>query len=286
MKLLITIITCCFIMSGCGETDKVITDVSKDFKVKNDALPVSVSNVPVDEPVKAPIAASSVVNTTTTDEDKKIKTDVLDKINKAKLPGQAKQYLPVLIYELDRGWHDSDTITRERLAGIPNQESNWKVNAHLRTDREHGCGLGQATIAYNKDGSVRFDTIAELKKLDSSLSTWDWKDCTNAQFQLRGMVLKTHSDSRQCYAIMLDSKEAIACTAAKYNGGAGSIIKRTRLCNSDPNCNPRVWFDNLETKCAQSRVKAAGYGESFCEINSKYPSRVFEKSKPFIGLMN
>jgi hypothetical protein len=200
-----------------------------------------------------------------------------------KLPGDAAIYLPILVSEIDTYW--PNLYPREYMAAKIDQESNWKVNAHLRTQREHGCGFGQFTIAYRKDGSVRFDALSETKRLDKSLADWDWQDCTNALYQLRGTVLKTKSEERSCVAIMRDNINAKACGAAKYNGGAGSINKRVRFCRATPGCEPDLWTDNLEKQCPQSQVKVKGYGESFCEINSKYPARVFARMKKFNGLM-
>lgn len=200
-----------------------------------------------------------------------------------KLPGDAARYLPLLVSEIDTYWPDLQP--REYLAAKIDQESNWKLNAHLRTAREHGCGFGQFTIAYNKDGSTRFDALTETKRLDKSLANWNWQDCTNAVYQLRATVLKTKSEERPCVMTMRGNMNAKACGAAKYNGGAGSINKRVRLCRAKPGCEPDVWENNLMLQCPQAQVKVKGYGESFCEINSKYPGRVFDRMKKFSGYM-
>jgi hypothetical protein len=200
-----------------------------------------------------------------------------------KPPAESLPLLPSLSKEIDRFW---PTITNRTFpAGIVDQESNWKVNAHLRTKREHGCGLGQSTIAFNEDGSVRFDALAETKRLDPSLAAWSWRDCVNVTFQLRGMVLKLKAAQRDCQALMSTPDDALKCNAAKYNGGSGSVSKRVRMCRATPGCDPGIWENNLAKQCAQSTVKVAGYGESFCEINSKYPGRVFARMPKFNGLL-
>jgi hypothetical protein len=200
-----------------------------------------------------------------------------------KLPGDAAIYLPLLVAEINTFW--PDLYPREYLAAKIDQESNWKMNAHLITAREHGCGFGQFTIAKNADGSVRFDALEETKRLDKSLAAWNWRECTNATYQLRAVVLKTHSEERPCIATMRGNMNAKACGAAKYNGGAGSINKRIRFCRAVPGCEADVWTDNLEKQCPQSQVKVKGYGETFCEINSKYPGRVFARMSKFTGYM-
>lgn len=194
-----------------------------------------------------------------------------------KLPGDAAQLLPTLQNEIDTYW--SNLVPQAYPALVIYQESRWKTKATLKTDRELGCGLGQFTIAYNKDGSARFDALTETKALNSNLKGWDWRDCYNAQFQMRAVVLKLKANARNCSAYMANTREILACASAQYNGGAGSVGKRIRMCQMEKGCQPDVWFDNLNRMCAQSNVKVAGYGESFCMINSKYPGRV-ESGQP------
>lgn len=197
------------------------------------------------------------------------------------LPNDATKLLPQVTSEIQRGWPELNP--REFVPALIEQESFFKLGAKLQTSREFGCGLGQFTKAYNADGSVRFDSLEETKRLDPSLSEWSWRDCYNATFQIRAVVLKLRGHERSCSAYMIDSINAKACAAAQYNGGAGSVNKRIRACRLDANCRPDIWAGNLDTKCPQSRTKVAGYGEDFCTINSKYPSRVFARMPKYQG---
>ena len=198
-------------------------------------------------------------------------------------PVLSLQYLPILNDEMDTYWK---LIPDRRFPpALVDQESNWKINARLRTEREDGCGFGQFTKAYNKDGSIRFDALTEAKQLDPSLAGWTWKDCSNAKYQLRAVVLKTKSNYRDCSVLMGDPEEALNCVSARYNGGAGSVNTRIRKCRATPGCNPKVWKDNLERQCPQSNTKVKGYGESFCQINSKYPGRLRDRMPKFTGYM-
>ncbi len=198
-----------------------------------------------------------------------------------KLPGDSAQLLPVLNQEISTFW--PELTTRPWLAAIPDQEANWKLKAKLKTSREFGCGLGQFTVAYDAKGNVRFDALEETKRLHPSLKDWSWSDCYNAQYQLRGVVLKMKANVRSCRAVMGDDRNIKACAGASYNGGFGSIGKRVRMCKLEKGCQPDVWFDNLNRQCAMSNVKHAGYGESFCQINSKYPGRVEDRQHKFRG---
>lgn len=204
-------------------------------------------------------------------------------VTAAPLPGDSARLLPQLSSEIDRYW--ADLSPREFPAGVIDQESNWKLRATLKTARELGCGLGQFTVAYDAKGAVRFDALAETRRLDSSLAGWNWRDCQASQYQLRAVVLKLKLNERDCAVQMHGNLQVKACGAAKYNGGAGSVAKRIRSCRATPDCDATQWFGNLERQCPQGRVKVAGYGESFCDINSKYPGRVFTRMNKFKGMI-
>ncbi len=208
---------------------------------------------------------------------------MMQPVNAQKLPGEAEKLMPMLLTEIDHYW--VDLTPQEYLFGLIEQESLWKPSATLKTSREWGCGLGQFTKAYDANGHVRFDALEETRRLDSSLKDWDWRDCTATQYQLRAVVLKSKVNERSCVAYMKTNLDIKACAAAINNGGAGSFTKRIRSCRMQTGCDPSIWFMNLEAQCPQAQVKVAGYGESFCDINSKYPGRVFmrmEKYKPYI----
>lgn len=202
----------------------------------------------------------------------------------ARLPGDSERLLPVLSEEIDTYW--SDLTPRAFPAGVIDQESNWKVTAMLRTSRETGCGLGQFTVAYDAKGNVRFDALAEARALSSALKDWDWRDCQAYQYQLRAVIIKLKVHNRNCLVSMTTNDNVKACAAAQYNGGVGSFTKRLRTCRLTPGCNPTEWFGNLEKQCPQSTTKVAGYGESFCDINSKYPGRVFSRMVKFQQPLN
>ncbi len=201
-----------------------------------------------------------------------------------KLPGESAKLLPDLVEEVDTYWFDIPDYVFP--AGLIDQESNWKPGATLRTSRELGCGLGQFTLAKDATGKTRFDALAETKSLDKSLAEWSWRDCQAVRFQMRAVVLKTKSMYRSCQVTMLDSRNALMCVGAGYNGGAGSVSKRQRFCRATPGCNPRVWEGQLTTQCPQSQVKVQGYGESFCDINSKYPGRIYARMPKFRSTMD
>lgn len=202
-------------------------------------------------------------------------------LHAAPLPGDAGRLLPQLSAEVDRFW--PDLAPRAFVPAVIEQESGWKPGATLRTGRELGCGLGQFTVAYDASGGVRFDALSETRRLDRSLAGWSWRDCYATQYQLRAVVLKLKAGDRDCALLLHGAGEVKACDAAKYNGGAGSVNKRIRSCRVTAGCDATRWFGHLERQCPQSRTKAAGYGEDFCTINSKYPARVFARMPKYEG---
>ncbi|WP_439685115.1 Transglycosylase SLT domain protein [Cupriavidus oxalaticus] len=188
------------------------------------------------------------------------------------LPVDAARLLPQLRAEMDATW--PGVAPRAWIPALIEQESLWRERATLRTAREHGCGVGQFTRAFAADGSLRFDALAETRALDPRLAGWSWADCARPEYQLRAVVVKLRMHDRQCQPLVRGNRQVKACAAAMYNGGAGSVAKRVRSCSIASGCDPGLWFDHLERQCPQSRQRVAGYGESFCDINSKYPARV------------
>lgn len=201
--------------------------------------------------------------------------------SQTKLPGVSEKYLPLLGTAVSDYW--PEIPNRAFPAGVIMQESLWKERALLKTSREVGCGFGQFTKTYTADGKIRFDTLTELKNASPALRGWSWNDCYNVHYQLKAVVIKLKMGDRDCRAVMRGPVNQLSCDAAKYNGGAGSVSKRIRYCQAKQGCNPREWFNHLETQCPQSNKRVAGYGESFCEINSKYPGRVFKHMLKFDG---
>lgn len=201
-----------------------------------------------------------------------------------KLPGESARLLPSLVEEVDTFWTDIPDYVFP--AGLIDQESNWKPTATLSTSRELGCGLGQFTLAKDGSGNVRFDALKETKALSPALAEWNWRDCQATKYQMRAVVIKTKSMYRTCYATMVDGRNALMCVGAGYNGGAGSVVKRQRFCRATPGCDFRVWEGNLDKQCPQSNVKVQGYGESFCDINSKYPGRIYARMPKFRPTMD
>lgn len=199
----------------------------------------------------------------------------------ASVPPKAKAYLPALVAYQRQLWPAAPFPSF--LAGQIEQETCismthskcWSPRAELKTKRENGIGLGQATRAYNADGSVKFDTIGDLRRLHPELSGWSWKQRYNAAYQLKGLILMDRDLWHRVKAAESDS-ERLAFTLSAYNGGMGGVLQDRRLCANTPGCNPNRWKGHVERTSLKARKATSGYGKSFFEINREYVSNILE----------
>lgn len=188
------------------------------------------------------------------------------KIFSSILPSLALVWAPVLMEEVKSHWPEfydppifAGQIEQETCPSLTSKKC-WNPNAELKTSREYGFGLGQITIAYNADGTERFNTFTEVKRLDSTLKMWDWKDRYNGQFQLRAFLLKNKVNWNKIEAA--DDEQHMKFMEYAYNGGLGSVYKDQRLCKETKNCNPLIWDGNVEVTSTKSKKSFGGvYGD-------------------------
>lgn len=209
------------------------------------------------------------------------------------LPENAKKYIPILKEEILSKW---PTLSdKASLAGQIDQETCaslkspkcWNTHAELKTSRERGIGLLQATIAYNKDGSIRFDAVSDIRKLDKDLSSWKDDGIWDPRLQMRALVVYDRSIYMRFPNTIQNELERLAFTFASFNGGTGGTMQDRRLCASITGCNPNLWFGNVEIHSMKQKIKIQGYGKSFFDINREYPKNILfirkQKYQPLIG---
>jgi hypothetical protein len=203
----------------------------------------------------------------------------------AELPPQAAQHLPTLRAVQLQVWPDAPLPSF--LAAQVEQESCitlkhprcWNPRVELKTSREYGFGLGQVTIAYNADGSVRFDRWSELRAQHASLSGWTWANRFEPRYQLTALVEMDHGIYRRV-AGAASARERLAMTLAAYNGGEGGLRQDRLLCRNTLGCDPAHWFGHVERNSLKSRQPFKGYGKSAFEINREYPPNVLDLRRP------
>ena len=156
----------------------------------------------------------------------------------------------------------------------------WNSTSRLKSAREEGAGLGQITRAYTKDGALRFDSLQAMKdRYKQALRDASWDTIyQKPEVQIRMIVLMTRDDYKKLYNIDAPL-ERLHMTDAAYNGGLGGVQKERRACGLAANCDPDIWFNNVELHCLKS--KKAIYGNrSPCDINRHHVEDVFHKRLP------
>jgi hypothetical protein len=123
----------------------------------------------------------------------------------------------------------------------------WSPTSELRSKRERGLGLGMVTQAYREDGSLRFDTLSNLKamyKTDLREASWDTLK-ERPDLQMRMIILLLKDDYSKLYNVT-DPASRLHMTDNAYNGGVRDVQRARRSCGLASGCNPGIWFDNTE----------------------------------------
>jgi hypothetical protein len=156
----------------------------------------------------------------------------------------------------------------------------FSPRSELKTAREHGIGLGQHTIAYRADGSVRFNAIEEMRtQYKEQLKDWKGERLYDARLQIRATALKDQHEYDMTSGAA-DHRQRKAFMLASYNSGRGMVQKDRVLCSNTPGCDASRWFDNTEKQGYQSKVKWQGYGKSAFEITRFYVRDVLDVRAP------
>lgn len=199
----------------------------------------------------------------------------------AEVPRLALEHLPTLREVQRQAW--SEAPEPWFLAGQVEQESCvkltsprcWNPRVELRTPVEYGFGLGQTTIAYRKDGTVRFNKWQELRGRFDSLAGWTWEHRYEARYQLRALV----EMDRSIYGAIQGAatpRERLAFTLSAYNGGESGVLQDRLLCRHTGGCDASRWFGHVERYSLKSRVVRPGYAQSPYAINREYPRNVLD----------
>ena len=203
-----------------------------------------------------------------------------------KVPEGTYSILPLARDELNLYWPDHPwpatlmaQFEKETCVSLTSPRC-MTTRAELKTDREYGFSLGQFTIAYNKDGSERFNAWKSIKAANQkALQDWTWERRLDPRLSVRAVILY----DRSIYQIMLkataDPVQALKMAYAGYNGGSAGTLQEIRLCAQTANCNPASWDSvggrlGVEATSRKSRVKYKGYGQSFFDINRAYPKEI------------
>ena len=200
------------------------------------------------------------------------------------VPERAKENLPVLVEVLFECWSEienwdilSGQIEQETCPSLTHKQC-WNPRAELKTSREYGFGLSQITIAYDTAGKERFNNFKAATKLDKVMKDWRWEDRYDPYYQIRFLVLQ----DKQYFGLIKwtdDELERFAFTLSAYNGGFTGMLRDRKMCAATPGCDQNIWFDNVEKESWRSKIKVAGYGKSFFDINREYVSNILNERR-------
>ena len=201
------------------------------------------------------------------------------------LPKNAHLYITELKKEIDKTWADhplpstiSSQIEQETCPSLTSKMC-WNPRAELKTSREYGFGLGQITIAYNENGSERFNNFNEFKKLSTKLNSWKFEDRYNPNYQLMALVIVDKNEYNKIRFPTANDIERLSFSYSSYNGGFGAILQDRKLCQATENCDPTKWFENVALVSFKKKVKIQGYGQSFFDINRSYVDNIINKRR-------
>lgn len=201
------------------------------------------------------------------------------------VPTGAVALLPEVVAKQRSIWPDApmpsflaSQIEQESCISLKHSRC-WNPYAQLKTSREWGYGLGQTTIAYRADGSVRFNKQAELRSLYASLRGWTDDKKFDSSYQITALIEMDKGIFNRMLAAA-DSHERLAFTLSAYNGGESGVRQDRLLCSNTSGCDPATWFDNVELHSLKSRKPNPGYGSSAFKINREYIHNVMELRRP------
>lgn len=203
-------------------------------------------------------------------------------------PAAAVPLLPVLKAEQMRWWPDHPMpsalgaqVEQETCYSLKHPKC-WSPRAQLKTSRERGVGLPQITMAWRADGSVRFDSLAELRsQFPQALAGWSWDSPSlyDPALQLRALILMDWRNWRALVDVP-DDADRLAFALAGYNGGMGGVRSDQRVCAGTPGCDPARWWGHVERTSLKAKTAVPGYGKSFFEVNREYPRNILFMRRP------
>ena len=198
------------------------------------------------------------------------------------IPKNAYIYMPVVITETTN--YFNELINKEYVPGLIEQESCisllfqscWNPKVKLSTSRELGLGLGELTKTFNLNGSIRSDSLTDLRNRHfSELHDLNWNTLENRpDLQVRAIIIMSRDNYKYLYS-SADEISRLSFTDAAYNGGLSGLQKEIRQCGLTKNCNPHIWFGNVEKVCLKSKKPIYG-NRSACDINRQHVTAVIK----------
>lgn len=205
---------------------------------------------------------------------------------KTYIPPQAFTHKETIKSELDRLFPDIPfynyvpaLIEHESCLSLKHSRC-WKSTSELKSQREQGVGLSMVTRTFNPDGSIRFDSLKGMRDMYmSELKEANWNTIKQRpDLQIRMMILHLRTDYKALYPVK-DPIARLHMTDASYNGGRGGLLKERRACGLAKDCDPDIWFNNVENYCLKSK-RILYANRNACDINRHHVKDVFINRLP------
>ena len=195
---------------------------------------------------------------------------------KSYIPENCRKISPVVLKEnktymgfYKSPWYFGALIEHESCLSLTHKRC-CSQNSTLDTKREFGAGVGMITKAYNADGSVRFDALKDLRaRYFQELKELSWSNVLQRlDLQIRAVILLSKSNYSR-FSFAKGELERTRMMDSAYNGGANSVIKAATACGMAKDCDPGIWFKNVESYISKSR-KPLYAGRSALDINLEH----------------
>lgn len=209
------------------------------------------------------------------------------------IPNNAFKYLVDVIVVQESIW--PEIPKQEYIPALIEHESCislthskcWNPKSRLKTKREEGAGLPQITRAYRSDGSLRFDSLQEMRlKYPQYLKELSWSNVYDrVDLQILFLVLHVR-DNYQAYNIGdVTPLSALQFADASYNGGRRDLNRERTICRMTKGCDANQWFGHVEKYCVKSKLALYG-NRSACDINRHHVRDVFRRTNKYKPIFN
>lgn len=182
---------------------------------------------------------------------------------------------------LEIPWYYPGLMEHESCISLKHSKC-WNSQSELKNNREQGVGLGQLTRAWDVKGKIRFDNLTEYrKKYPKELWELDWSTFKyRSDLQIRVAILMVR-DLEKSFMDIEDSVERMKIVDSAYNGGLSHARKARAACKLTRNCDPDIWYLNVEKHVPKSRAPDVRYGgRSMYDINVGHVRNVFDVRMP------
>ena len=199
------------------------------------------------------------------------------------IPTKAYTYCPLVKTQQEQyfklvpiPYYFGGLIEQESCISLTNSKC-WNPYVELNTSREYGVGLGEISKAYDKNGKVRFDSLADMVKLhNKELHELSWSNVKQRpDLQIRTMILMSEDNYKALYNIK-DPIARMEFTDSAYNTGLGGVYRSRRLCGLTKGCDAQAWFNNGVSSTCDIGHKVLYGNRTACDINLDHVSNIFK----------